>query len=465
MPRLSLLSFPSRMLEASPTGRMMRGIAANLFDKGAVTLIQVFSIAVLTRHWGASGFGIWLMLMTVPSYIALSDLGFGAAASVIVTRSIARGSYSEAVEAIQSTMAFVLCVVAAVSVLVISYAASFVWLTHNEYTFSRFEISFAIISIVFYSIVLTLMSIVTVVYRATHKFAFAITFSGTLILIEGAFALGSAYLGAGIAVVALAILIIRTIGYFAFVRVLSHFEPWCQIGLKRATWRSVRELSKPSAAALALTFATALGLQGMVLSLGVTAGAAAVAVFGATRTISRVPLQLSGLVLRPSLPELTRAFAARDAWLVRRLTTINVVFAAVATIPVSLALVAFGQSVLSWFSHDQLHASRLLIGLLCSSAIVNALWTAIAAPLLSTNRQHEFAFYYLGLSAASVAATLLELGNPIVFAASIALGAEILTLVVVIHKSTTLYAAEFAKEADHSGLNYRRLRSFINRVK
>ncbi|TCT18702.1 lipopolysaccharide biosynthesis protein [Thiobaca trueperi] len=400
----------SSLSKPTPRGRMVRGVLANVYDKGAVTSVQLLTIPLLTQHWGSDGYGIWLMLMTVPTFIALSDLGFGTAAGVVVTRCAVDGDYETALNAIHSTIAFVLGTVCLAALPVLGYA---VWIAAFGGAcggFSPGELATATVLITLYAIVMTQMSIVTVIYRGTHKFAFAMMFAGTLILLEGGTIALVSTMGRGIALVALGILIIRTCGYLLFVSLLKRREPWVAIGVSLASRATIRALTKPSLAALGLTISTAVILQGMILALGSTAGAASVAVFGATRTLSRAPLQLSGMFVRPSIPELTRAISGGNQALERRLTRINLLAALVTTLPFGLAIMAFGAPLLDWISGGHLEAPHLLFVVLALAGVFNATWTALSAPLLAMNLQAKFSYIYLVLSLAAVMVVLISGG-------------------------------------------------------
>ncbi len=422
----SFLALARSITAPTPRGRMMRGVLANLYDKGAVTAVQLLTIPLLTRLWGADGYGIWLMLLTVPTYIALSDLGFGTAAGVVVTRSAATQDYDTSIEAVQSTIAFVLGTVSVVAFAALGYAGWLALAGQAGGPFTPGQIATAVVLITAYAVVCTQMSIVTVIYRGTHKFAQAMFFAGTLILLEGAALAAIALTGGSIARAAAAYLVIRVLGYLLFVRLLKAREPWVEIGVRRATRATIRSLAKPSAAALGLTFATALLLQGMVLALGATAGAATVAVFGASRTLSRAPLQLSGMFLRPSLPELTRAITEGNRPLERRLTRMNTGVAVAVTLPFGLVLWFFGQPLLGRVSEGELHAPATLFALLALATIANATWMALAAPLIALNRQAEFSYLYLVLCA--IAVILVALHPGAIFAAALMVAVEMAVL-------------------------------------
>ncbi|MFD2175835.1 lipopolysaccharide biosynthesis protein [Rhodobacter lacus] len=397
--------------DPGPRGRMLRGVLSNVYDKSAVTFVQFVSIPVLTAAWGAEGYGIWLMLLTVPTYIALSDLGFGTAAGIILTQCASKGELERANVVLQSTIAFVMGTVTIAAAGALGYAY---WYAHHgaaEGPFAAGQISLAILFITAYALIMTQMSIVTVVYRATHKFAQAMVFAGTWIMLEGSALAVLSYFGADIVVVAAAYMLIRLCGYILFVARLKRYEPWVKIGIGLANRTMIRELASPSAAALGLVFAIAVSLQGMILALGASAGTAVVALFGASRMLSRAPLQLAGMVIRPSIPELTRAITEGNKSLERRLDGINLGISLAVTIPFGILLIVIGPWLLGQMSHGAFETDRMLFGLLSFAAAVNATWTALATPLISMNRQGEFAHIYLVGALLSVVVIVL-ISNP-----------------------------------------------------
>lgn len=170
------------------------------------------------------------------------------------------------------------------------------------------------------------------------------------------------------------------------------------LGYKNSNWRTLQRLANPSFAALSLTLANAISLQGAVLALGVVTGPSSVAIFASCRSIARIPLQFSGLITRPSLPEFTRAQLSGDVRAIRRLNKLNILTALLITIPFSLLLGFFGPEILSYISQGKLTSPSILFVFLGCATVANSLWMAMATPLMAANRQSEFAYIYMALS-------------------------------------------------------------------
>jgi O-antigen/teichoic acid export membrane protein len=418
--------------------RLAGGTAANLMGKLWVVLVQIVSIPVLTACWGAEGYGLWLMLSTIPTYVSLTDFGLGTATAVEVTIKMARNDRAGALRAFQSTWVLVtaLAVLVALGVIAIGIplvgGGAALWLPDRwRQPFAGGPLFAAIVLMTLYAVVAMQMSLIGTVYSATHKYALGTFLRDLLVPVEGAAVITAAMLHGAIFEAAASMLLIRLCGYFAYHHGLRRLEPWFRVGWRHADRQTARRLLRPSIAAFALTAANAVGLQGVILTLGWVAGPAVVAVFGATRLLTRVPVQFSTLVSRASLPELTRSQTAGDVRATRSLIRLNLAAAGAIAGGFLVLLLIGGPWLLAVISHGTLVAPYLLFVLLGIAGAANAIWTAAASPIIARNEQWRFAYLYMGLCAVTALLPLvLGSTDAVPVAASIAI-AEFATLALV----------------------------------
>jgi O-antigen/teichoic acid export membrane protein len=433
-----------RRLRAQGTARRLAsGTFANLVGKIWVLLVQLVAIPILTKKWGVRGYGVWLMISTIPTYVALSDFGLGTAAGVDITARIAIGDRQGALQSFQSVWSFLTAIVLAIAAAVGVYATILFLLARPDADpFEGRSLAGAVFFMTLYSVLAAQMSIVNVVFRATHKYALGALMSDGLLLVEGIGVAVVSLKGGRILAGAVTWFSIRLTGAIAYYAILRHLEPWVSIGWAHATLDVVKRLARPSIAALSLTLSNALALQGVILTLGWTAGPAVVAVFGAARFLTRIPLQFSGLVMRASIPELTRAVVNLNARIVKRLLMINVLTSVIATIPFAFVLFVFGPQLLSMMSGNRLVARSLLFVLLGTAAAANAMWMALSSPLVATNRQAEYSYWYLILSAVTAVAPLLAWTNQSIFVAGAMLLSEAVMIAIVLRLELQEIGAE-----------------------
>src|ERR1700720_275311 len=87
--------------------RLMRGLGATALGPVVTAIIQLGSIPVLLHVWGAPKYGDWLLLSAIPSYLTLSDLGFGNASGSDMPMRVAANDREGALETFQSSWVLV----------------------------------------------------------------------------------------------------------------------------------------------------------------------------------------------------------------------------------------------------------------------------------------------------------------------------------------------------------------------
>src|SRR5260370_24767798 len=70
-------------------GRLIRGFGATALGPVVTAIIQLGTVPLLLHAWGAAKYGDWLLLSAVPSYLGLSDMGFGTASRTDMTIPVA----------------------------------------------------------------------------------------------------------------------------------------------------------------------------------------------------------------------------------------------------------------------------------------------------------------------------------------------------------------------------------------
>ncbi|MBT0958240.1 hypothetical protein IV417_12655 [Alphaproteobacteria bacterium KMM 3653] len=379
--------------------RLAQGTGANLLGKIWVLIIQLVSVPVMTAAWGADGFGVWLMISTIPTYLALSDFGLGTAAAVDITSAVARGDKHAALRAYQA----VWCFLTASTVLVagLCILGAILWMMRSGSTtigpFEKADVFIAICLTIGSAFITLQINIQKIVFHATHKYALGTLLTDTLTFLCSSAVLVVTGLGYGIATAAATFFVARTVSLLAYATVQKQLEPWCTIGWKFADRNKLRQLLNPSLAALSLTVANSFGLQGVVLTIGWVFGPATAAVFATTRMLTRVPLQLSGLVTRASLPELTRAQVTDNKALTARLMKLNILLTLAVMIPAPAVLGLYGPELLNLMSHGEMTGKHLNFIVLGLSASICALWTTLGTRLIAVNRQSEYAYAALAL--------------------------------------------------------------------
>lgn len=374
--------------------RLLGGVAANALGKLWVLLTQVVAVPVLTARWGGDSYGIWLMLTTIPTFLSLSDFGLGSAATVEITKQHVTGDQYASQGIFQSTWLFVTAasILVATIIFVVALCAPPFRTPQPPHVGS---LTLNTILIAVYSIAVVQTQLISIVYRSTGRYASGTFLLDTLTLVESIFYISVAAIGANITLTIVAMLAARVLLLIVYYFRSQHPQPWITIGFAHATLAQIKQLATPSAAALMLTMANALALQGVISTLGATAGATAVAAFATARFIARAPLQMTSLVSRATLPELTRAQHSDNRQLTIKLLMLNVGSAMAVSVPATLALLILTPALVAILSHGTLKTDISIAMPIVLASLFNSLWTTLATPLIATNRYTTLAATYL----------------------------------------------------------------------
>src|ERR1700674_1729072 len=105
------------------TQRLRRSFGANAVGPVVAAIVQLGSVPIFLHAWGAAKYGDWLLLSAIPSYLSLSDLGFGDASGSDMCMRVAANDREGALRTFQSSWVLVTCV----SLIALLLASASVW--------------------------------------------------------------------------------------------------------------------------------------------------------------------------------------------------------------------------------------------------------------------------------------------------------------------------------------------------
>src|SRR5579871_4411753 len=82
--------------------RLFFGFLSNVISKFATSLIQLIQVPVFLHFWSVPLYGEWMIVTAIPTYLSLSNMGFGNVAGNEMTMMTARGDQENALSVFQS---------------------------------------------------------------------------------------------------------------------------------------------------------------------------------------------------------------------------------------------------------------------------------------------------------------------------------------------------------------------------
>jgi len=390
-------------------GRLIRGLGATALGLVVTAIVQIVSVPVFLHFWGVKLYGEWLIISAIPTYLALSDVGFGSVAANDMTIRVAAGDRDGALETYQSTRALisvtsVLAGIALLSVIWLLPVAR--WLNLSSMAIYESRTALSLLSV--YALVILHAGLFMSGFRCDGNYAFSILVDSLIRITEFVAAMFAVALSARPIAVAGVLLVARILGTIVKGWLMLRKSPWLREGFGRVRIAAVRRLALPALSYMAFPAGNALSLQGMVVVIGFVLGPVAVATFSAMRTLTRFAFQIADIIRLGVWPELSAAYGAQNWNLARKLHRT----ACQASLLLSILAVVFlflaGGRIMTVWSHGRIVMDVSAFHWLLFVIIANSFWnTSSVATMASNNHQRIAAAYFAATAAATVVAYLL----------------------------------------------------------
>lgn len=388
--------------------RLARGMAAHAVSQLISVAIQFGTIPILLAAWGQTRYGEWVLLSTIPGQLALSDLGFGSAASSEMTMRVGRDDRRGALSTFQSAWVLVTLLSLSASLLAVFGLLLLPW--HAWLNFENTTRSEAIVAglwLVFQVIVQQQLTLATAGYSCDGRYARGVMANNVLrvLTVAGAMLMltfdrhSLAWFAAGSSVAT------GLVGIGTYID-LRRTVPWLTIGWKHAKKEEVKKLWSPAFSFLGFPFGLAIGQQAINLVIGRFLGVQEVTHFATLRTLSRVVVQGTSVFSAPFTVELSRTLGAGKLKEARLLHARSCQASVISGLILTAILAVCGQAIYGLFTHRlefraDVFAALLVLGFL------NSVWTASCSVPISINRHQGFTVVFLIANACTFGLLLL----------------------------------------------------------
>ncbi|HEY8996418.1 MAG TPA: polysaccharide biosynthesis C-terminal domain-containing protein [Edaphobacter sp.] len=353
-------------------------------------------VPVFLHFWGVNLYGEWMIVNSVPSYLAFSNIGFGSVAGNEMTMLNSADDREGALRVFQSCWWLIACVCSFTGVL-LAAALYFIPVADGlklhaiDPIDAKWILLYLGLSVLFGQLEQLLQSAYTCIgrypYGSFMKNLFSLfAFGATLIPVA---------LGKGPRITALVYASANACFTLTLCFMVRHDIPWIRFGWQHARFSEIRRLAGPAIAFMGFPIGNALNLQGTLMAVGYALGPAQVVVFGTARTVSRVALQMVQMVNTTFWPELSLAYGAKNEQLVRTLHRRACQMAFLIAIVIVTCMMSFGPWFLSRWTGGHVPPSRPLLAILLTVVVFYALWSTSSTLLAATNQHQKLAKYYI----------------------------------------------------------------------
>lgn len=396
--------------------RLVRpGLVANIGANSVAQLVrialQLVSVPLLAHALGLERYGVWLLLSTVPGYLANGDFGLVIASGNAMTASIARGDRAGAAATFHAMLRAVGGLMLAIAGLALAGLALLPADAFGPFGSADPHPRVLLGLIALLGAIIPLTQAMLAGLRATGDYAVGTYWMQVVAVAEAVLVLGTAVASGALWMMALVYCGVRLVGTIWLASVLRRRWPfYFAAGAGVAAARpQVRALLRPAIAAAMLPLGHVAVLQGSVAVLGAVLGPAMLPIFTATRTLARLPLQLAAIVNAASLPGFTAAQARGDKARADDLVTLTLAAIGLVLVPAAAAMALGGAWIIGLWTAGAIHPAPGFVALMVLAALLGGCWGPLSGFLLATDRQAGFSYAYLGIALAALLAARLIL--------------------------------------------------------
>ncbi len=358
------------------------------------------------HFWSTSVYGNWIIVSSVPSYLAFSSIGFGNVAANEMTMLTSAGDRDGALRVFQSCWWLIALICSAAAVLLVGLLLFVPVATLlNIHAISEADTKW----IVFYfgiSVLLgQLEQLMTAAYTCVARYSYGSFLKSLITLAAFAATMVPVLLGHGPRTTAMVFAIANACGTLTLGLCVRHDLPWMQFGWRHARLSEIRRLTPLALAFMGFPIGNALNLQGTMMAVGYALGPVDVAIFSSARTVSRVALQMVQMVNNTFWPELSLAYGAGNFELIRTLHRRACQMAVIFAAAVTFCMMTFGPWFLTHWTGGHVPPSRGLLAILLFVVVVYSLWSTSSTLATAINRHQSLAAWYMMGTGVTVAFT------------------------------------------------------------
>ncbi len=394
---------PDAQEKRSLKSRLVRSVAANSFSQGVTLVTQLLNVPLFAHFWGVDLWGEWVLLSTIPVYLAMSDLSFGATAGTEMTMLVGRGDRPRALQVLQS--AWFVVTGLSVGLFLLFLTLTFVLPLNDLLNLSlltRGESTAIMVVLLCQVFVAQQGGLIEASYKCDGNYASGVFWMNVMRLTE--FAVGALFLflGADPWTYAMAAVAVKSASYFLLWSDVTRRSPWIRLGWSHVDLGLARPLLGPAITFNAFPLGYALNIQGFTILAGMVGGGPGAALFSTMRTLVRVVWQVANGIALSIWAELSKAIGAGDYELARKIHRRAGQVALWVVLMGSGVMAVFGPWVYEVWTRRVVPFDPVLFGLLLLATILGSQWVVSYTVALATNRHKRIAGEFILCNAGAI---------------------------------------------------------------
>ena len=378
--------------------RLFRNLGASAFAKLSNAVVSILSVPLFLHYLGVETYSVWLVLSTIPSWIALADIGFGSVTANEMALRASRGDWKGVESIFQSSLlaVLILSLLSASALVVIVFNFDVVSLL-NLSSASKTTIKISILLLGLSSIIALQGALFGGLFRAKNRADVGIGLTAVRPLMDITFIFIALNVNNTVVSASSALLLSQII--YVSLGMLWGLKTCKEVkfGVGAFNQYDFKYCMRKGLLLCALPLGNALVMQGMTIMVNMLLGATSVVLFNSCRTLTRSAQQILNLIGQSVWSEFSTLIGmenlskARD--LFRITCLVNLSWALLAIFGILLV----GPQIFSLWTGRMVPIDRWILAAYCLGIFTNSIWFAPSVIVSAVNQHESYAkMYFLG---------------------------------------------------------------------
>jgi hypothetical protein len=381
--------------------RIVGGMSGQLFSRVVLAAATAILIPLMLRAWGAEGYGEWIAITSLASYLGYSNFGFVTPASNEVVMLAGAREEERAKKLLQMSISFSLFVILPILVVVAIGLSMLDFERRFHFTVLTNSACVVIIAAMAWDFMAhTLLGLVVAPLYANGAYGRVYLTSSLVRLTELVIVAALLWtLRVSPAVVACITSAASTTSIMAMAFFVRRLAPWASFRPHKLDSGWIVGQLRPTVGFVVYN----LSMQGVLLLgprvlLSIASDAGAVAVYALYGTVMRVVDQIVWVFIAPFEVEMSRSIGSGDKNRAIKLIRVGSQSAWAVFAAVSIAIAAVGPFLFPIWTNNQIPFDYRLLALACAMFGCSHFGKISAHALIATNRLYGFSFLVLAWS-------------------------------------------------------------------
>lgn len=384
--------------------RLTGNVAANVFLNFSNTVVQLGSVSVFLAFWPKELYGEWLILYSIPSYLALADAGISSVAANEASMHMAAGDKASATRSLHTALGMLLgmCCLLLLTTTVAAYLIDWrQWLGLKIVSAS--EVGWCVAILCIYTVAGLFHAYYLAFYRVIGRFPRCVYMIAWMRIGEVFATVVTLSLSGSFIQLCSMIACVR-IACAAFMHIDSaRLAVDIVHGLAGFSRDEVKRTWRLAMAALLFPLGSAIYFQGLTLLVGRVLGPSAVVLFNTARVLTRSISQVVATLKNSIVPEFSVLHGSKDKARVQMLNQLSFEVSILISVTMGFVLWALGPLLIRIWTGGAVEVGRHLLLLFLVAAITGSLWNIGSGLIISINKHSKLSLLYCAMAVISLA--------------------------------------------------------------